>query len=210
MKTETDLADDFTLHALPDACVNVLLDQKNTTVAGVTALHTTHTTLNLGRSFHYVGIQFFPGVWRLSAEETVDHYVGESYEGALPLIEINEALVDLDLAAKVEILSQFVDTLLSNAVIGYNAATAAILINIGDIYTVSDMADVAGLSTRQLQRRLQRAQTFYETVLETKLSPMGDPNNTTVEMRAFDGLIVGRLAVLGTGSPRTSPATNWV
>ena len=32
---------------------------------------------------------------------------------------------------------------------------------------------------------MERAQRFYETVLETTLAPMDDPNDSTVEMRAF-------------------------
>ena len=32
---------------------------------------------------------------------------------------------------------------------------------------------------------MYRAQTFYETVLDTTLAPMGDPNDPTVQMRAF-------------------------
>jgi uncharacterized protein len=32
---------------------------------------------------------------------------------------------------------------------------------------------------------MARAQAFYETVLDTKLSPMGDPNDPTAQMRAF-------------------------
>lgn len=32
---------------------------------------------------------------------------------------------------------------------------------------------------------MDRAQAFYETVLDTELSPMGDPNDATVVMRAF-------------------------
>ena len=40
LKTETELDEDFTLHALPDACVNVLFDQADTDIAGVTALQT--------------------------------------------------------------------------------------------------------------------------------------------------------------------------
>jgi len=32
---------------------------------------------------------------------------------------------------------------------------------------------------------MDRAQTFYETVLDTELAPMGDPNDPNVEMRAF-------------------------
>lgn len=32
---------------------------------------------------------------------------------------------------------------------------------------------------------MERAQAFYETVLDTTLSPMGDPNDPTAQMRAF-------------------------
>lgn len=32
---------------------------------------------------------------------------------------------------------------------------------------------------------MDRAQAFYETVLDTELAPMGDPNDPTVVMRAF-------------------------
>lgn len=32
---------------------------------------------------------------------------------------------------------------------------------------------------------MDRAQAFYETVLDTQLTPMGDPNDSTVLMRAF-------------------------
>jgi uncharacterized protein len=32
---------------------------------------------------------------------------------------------------------------------------------------------------------MDRAQAFYEMVLDTKLSPMGDPNDPTAQMRAF-------------------------
>ena len=32
---------------------------------------------------------------------------------------------------------------------------------------------------------MDRAQTFYETVLDTALSPMDDPTNPTAQMRAF-------------------------
>jgi len=34
--------------------------------------------------------------------------------------------------------------------------------------------------------QMERAQAFYETVLDTSLSSMDDPNDTTVEMRVFD------------------------
>jgi hypothetical protein len=76
LKTVTDLSEDFHYHALPDACVNILFNQVDTHIAGVTALNTKAEVLNLGKSFHYVGIQFYPGVWQGQKEEIIDRYVG--------------------------------------------------------------------------------------------------------------------------------------
>ena len=160
LKTVGDLDGDFTLHALPDACVNVLFDQVDTDIAGVTALHTTHTTLNLGRSFHYVGVQFFPGVWNAASEGTVDHYVGEPYSGALPLIATSEQLVSLDLPDKTSVLDAFVETLRDLGAVAPNPTTAAILRNINDVHSVGDMAEAAALSPRQLQRKLKATTGF--------------------------------------------------
>ena len=61
LRTLAELPDDFRYHALPDACVNLLFNLIDTEIAGVTALHTEAKTLNLGRWFHYAGIQFYPG-----------------------------------------------------------------------------------------------------------------------------------------------------
>jgi hypothetical protein len=85
LKTERALTDDFCLHALPDACVNILFNQTDTQTAGVTELRTTFDVLNLGKTFHHVGIQFFPGVWQGNPEEIADCFVGTPYQGQLPL-----------------------------------------------------------------------------------------------------------------------------
>lgn len=160
LRTEEDLADDFTLHAIPDACVNLLFDQRDPRIAGVTQLHTTSTALDLGRSFHYVGIQFFPGVWRGDPDATVDHYVGEPYDGDLPLVEVSTAAAAVDFAGKAQLFTAFVENLLDTGVVAPNAVTAAILTNLDEIHTVADMAEVAALSPRQLQRTLKAATGF--------------------------------------------------
>ncbi len=160
LRTEQDLVDDFTLHAIPDACVNLLFDQRDPRIAGVTRLHTTHTTLDLGRSFHYTGIQFFPGVWRGDPDATVDHYVGEPYEGDLGLIEVSMTAADLHFDAKTKVFAEFVESLLAAGVLAPNPVTAAILTNLDEINNVTDMAAVAALSPRQLQRTLKATTGF--------------------------------------------------
>lgn len=160
LRTETDLADDFTLHAMPDACVNLLFDQRDPRIAGVTQLHTEHTTLDLGRSFDYAGIQLFPGVWRGDPDATVDHYVGEPYEGDLPLTAVGEAAAGLDVEGKTVVFAEFVETLLDAGLLVPNPVTAAILRNLDVIHDVRDMAEVAALSPRQLQRALKATTGF--------------------------------------------------
>ena len=160
MRTVSELDDDFTLHAVPDACVNLLFDQHDTRIAGVTQLQTSHTSLDLGRSFHFAGIQFFPGVWRGDPDASVDHYVGEPYDGDLPLVEVCEAAAEHDLDGKVVVFSDFVQTLLESGLVAPNPVTAAILANLDRIHSVADMAHVAALSPRQLQRGLKATTGF--------------------------------------------------
>lgn len=161
LKTDAELDEDFTLHALPDACVNILFDQVDVHIAGITALQTTHTTLNLGTHFHYVGIQLFPGVWRGDPDNVFDHYVGEPYDGDLPLVATSRRLAEAhDLASKEPAFSDLVDDLLTTERIAPNPLTSRILGAIADIHNVADMARVAGLSTRQLQRTLKQTTGF--------------------------------------------------
>jgi AraC-like DNA-binding protein len=160
LKTDTALPDDFCLHALPDACVNILLNQADTKIAGITALQTTHEVLNLGKTFHYVGIQLLPGVWQGNRDELVGSFVGTPYLGKLPLIETNSELAKLDFFAKQLVLSKLVQWLINEKLVVANVVTEKILTHIGDIHTVADMAAVTGMSPRQLQRTLQRTTGF--------------------------------------------------
>ncbi len=160
LKTEEKLPDDFNLHAVPDACVNILFNQQDTDIAGVTALSTTYEVLNLGKDFHYVGIQFFPGVWQGNQDETADSYVGTPYLGELPLIESGEKLAQLDFDAKQHVLAKLVSELLERKLVAINPVTASILENLDTIQTVADMATITKMSARQLQRTLKKSTGF--------------------------------------------------
>ena len=160
LKTDDDLQDDFFLHALPDACVNILFNQADTNIAGVTALGTTFEVLDLGKTFHYVGIQFLPGVWHGSRHEIVDRYVGTPYLGNLPLIQTSEKLAKLDFVAKQSVLAALVQWFVDEKLVMANVVTTKLLANIDDIHTVADMATKTNLSARQLQRILKRTTGF--------------------------------------------------
>ncbi|MDX2005601.1 MAG: AraC family transcriptional regulator [Meiothermus sp.] len=160
LKTQGELPEDFYLHALPDACVNLLFNQTDPEIAGVTALRTTYEVLNLGRTFHYVGIQLFPGVWQGNPEEIFDRYVGTPYSGSLPLLETSNRMAELDFTAKQPLMSGLVRRLISEGIVVANPVTKKILNNLDNIRTVADMAAATGVSPRQLQRTLKRTTGF--------------------------------------------------
>jgi AraC-like DNA-binding protein len=156
LRTLTQLPSDFLYHALPDACVNLLFNQIDAEVAGVTALHTQATTLNLGTVFHYVGVQLFPGVWRGHRNEVHSRYVGTAYQGTLPLVRTNQQLSGLSFDSMSSVLADLVRWCMAHGQVQGHPLTAAILSRLDVIRTVADMAALSGLSTRQLQRTLLR------------------------------------------------------
>lgn len=160
LRTLVPLSADFHYHAVPDACVNLLFNQMDIEVAGVTALHTEATTLNLGTVFHYVGVQFFPGAWQGDRKEIQDHYVDGAYQGALPLVRTNRQLAGLDFDAMGQVLAGLVRWCVTHGLVRGHPLTAAILSRLDAVRTVADMALLAGLSTRQLQRTLRQITGF--------------------------------------------------
>lgn len=160
LRTVEPLNEDFHYHALPDACVNLLLDQRDPRIAGVTALHTASTVLNLGASFHYVGVQLFPGVWRGTRDELLDRYVGTPYRGELPLVRTSERLVGLDFEHMGPLLSELVQWCLEHGLVAPNVVTSRILSRLDEVHSVADMAKLVRLSPRQLQRTLKQTTGF--------------------------------------------------
>lgn len=160
LKTEATLTEDFCLHAVPDACVNILFNQADTDIAGVTALRTTYEVLNLGKSFHYVGIQLLPGVWQGNPQEISDQFVGTPYAGELPLVATSQQLVRRSFSGNQELMSGLVEWLIDANLVVRNPVTEKILAKLDHIRTVADMAAVACSSARQLQRNLKKTTGF--------------------------------------------------
>ncbi len=160
LRTHSPLTEDFLYHALPDACVNLLLNQVHTAVAGVTALYTRATVLNLGQSFHYVGVQFYPGVWQGNRAELADSYVGTAYQGGLPLVAASERMRGLPFVDQAAVLTDLVTWCVTQGVVAPNAITARILAQLDRVGSVADMAALVGLSARQLQRVLRQSTGF--------------------------------------------------
>jgi AraC-like DNA-binding protein len=132
----------------------------DTDIAGVTALRTTYEVLNLGKSFHYVGIQLLPGVWQGDPQEIADEFVGTPYAGELPLVATSRALALRDFSSKQVLMSELVQWFIDTRLVVSNPITGTILARLDDIRSVADMASVTCLSTRQLQRILKQTTGF--------------------------------------------------
>jgi AraC-like DNA-binding protein len=155
LRTMRTLAEDFLYHALPDACVNLLLNQQDPRIAGITALHTTSVVLNLGTTFPYVGVQFHPGVWQGARDEITDAYVGTPYAGVLPLVATSRAMHALAFADKAPHLVALVEWCRAAGRELPNPLTAQLLTQLDRIRAVADMASLVNRSPRQLQRVLK-------------------------------------------------------
>ncbi len=155
LKTEGTLSEDFYYHVVPDACVNILLDQTSLDVVAMTVAPQSALVLNLGKAFHYVGVQLLPGVWRGAPSELCCEMVDQPYTGTLPLVAANRRLASLSFERKQAVLTALVEELIEGGYIAKNPVTATILRNVFEIQKVSDMARLTGMSTRQLQRNLR-------------------------------------------------------
>lgn len=157
LRTAPHLSADYRFHALPDACTYVIFDQLDPRVCGVTRLRATSDELNLGRRFHFTNIRLLPGTW---SGDTEHGLIDTPYSGELPLLEYARRLAGLDFAAQQAVLLELVETLIEIGVAGPNPTTQRIFDRIDEIHTVADMAQVAFLSPRQLQRTMLHSTGF--------------------------------------------------
>jgi AraC-like DNA-binding protein len=160
LKTDAVLAEDFYLHVLPDACVNLLFNLVDPRIAAVTARQTTYVALNLGKTFHYAGIQLLPGAWQGNRDEILDGFVNTPYAGSLPLVETGGRLAQVEFSEKQSVLADLVRRLIEKKLAAANEVVLRILKDIERIHTVADMAEKAKLSTRQLQRVIKQTTGF--------------------------------------------------
>ncbi|MGB7317600.1 MAG: AraC family transcriptional regulator [Planktotalea sp.] len=160
LKTDGTLPDDYRFHALPDACTYIVFDQLDPNVTGVSKLRAESEEFNLGKAFHFVNIRFLPGVWLNSSEPIEYGLLDAAYSGELPLVEVNSDLGQLGFEDQQSVLTELVETLMKSGHLAPNPITEKIFQNLDDIYSVADMAEVSGISSRQLQRNLKKTTGF--------------------------------------------------
>lgn len=162
LKTTSRLPSRYRFHALPDVCTYIVFDQRAPAVTGVTGLHVTSEEMDLGNEFSYVNVRLMPGVWTGKAADEIGYGMIDSpYTGQLPLRDAGHELArQSGFAGKQEVLSRLVDRLVGDGLLQPNPLTAAILARVHEIHSVKEMAAVACVSPRQLQRTLKQMTGF--------------------------------------------------
>jgi AraC-like DNA-binding protein len=154
LRTDGPLMDDHRFYALPDACTYVVFNQQDTRIAGITRLRTSSEEFNLGKSFHFVNIRFFPGVWQNGDDLISYGLINDHYSGPLPLVEVNNRLTGLDFDAMQDVLTELVEYMVARKLLMPSALVQRILSGLDEINSVDDMARESHMSSRQLQRIL--------------------------------------------------------
>jgi len=187
LRTKAELPQDYRFHALPDACTYLVFDQTRPDIAGVTKLSASSEELNLGKSFHFVNVRFLPGVWQ--GEGVAYGQVDAPYAGDLPLIGFNQQLSGLGFEDQQAVLTSFIDGLVDQKLVVANPITEKIFQHLDEIYSVADMADIADLSARQLQRTLKRTTGFaphdFLKVLRLQQALKDEPSLTYADQSHF-------------------------
>jgi AraC-like DNA-binding protein len=160
LNTNGALPEDYRFHALPDACTYAVFDQLNTNIAGISRLRAESEEFNLGKTFHFKNVRFLPGVWQGDLAQVSYGMVDTPYTGDLPLVEVGRALSKLDFADAQSVMSELVEGLVERKLVAPNPVTEKIFQHLDEIHTVADMAEVSGISPRQLQRTLKRTTGF--------------------------------------------------
>lgn len=70
LKSHTPLSESFIYTVMPDACIDIVFDITGTSKPIIMTPHLHIENINLGKSFHYVGIRFKPGVFKHTALDT--------------------------------------------------------------------------------------------------------------------------------------------
>jgi AraC-like DNA-binding protein len=160
IRTNGVLEEDYKFHALPDACTYMVFDQLDPQITAATRLLATSAEFNLGRSFHFLNIQFLPGVWRESAEPIRYGVIDTPYVGTLPLVETNESLRGIGIEDKLTVLVRFVEALRDQVTIGTDPLMEKIFVHMDEINSVADMSDILQMSPRHIQRIIKSTTGF--------------------------------------------------
>ena len=144
---------------MPDACIDIVFDiaaQPAFEGALVMTPHNTVTTVNLEKSFSYVGIRFLPGAWIKTPQQIIGTMTYFTKLADTDLVRLQEHLSKATQALdKEHLLNQFVRAGKKQNLVGRNALAQMILESLDTITSVNDILDKISYSRRHIQRKFK-------------------------------------------------------
>ncbi|MBC7836771.1 helix-turn-helix transcriptional regulator [Acetobacteraceae bacterium] len=155
LHTEQELKENFYYLILPDGCVDIVFDvsdEPSFTSALVMTPHTTAISVNLGKSFSYVGIRLQPGAWLKSPLKIVGEQTMVKIFADFDLEQVREELSTASPSERIRLLERLAFNLKQRQVIGENSLVQLLLVNPDRVLAVKDFISMLHYSRRHVQR----------------------------------------------------------
>lgn len=151
LKTKQSLESDFIYEVLPDGCIDIVFKSgmADSGIVMTPANKTEH--INLGMSFHYVGIRLNIGYWKY-ASDVIDKQIKLDKFTALENATIPFSLQNSEATSQLDLV---VGSLIAAGCVNENPISALLLDRAEELHSVEDMTRISGYSRRQLQRILK-------------------------------------------------------
>lgn len=147
LQTTAPLDSSFMYLVLPDVCTDVIFDLHTAEAekAFVMSSGNSAEEINLGKSFHFVGIRFFPGV--LTSRYIQELSGSKDVQTVWQQLRVAPSHTDRNV-----ILLHYADKLLKQGHAAKNYLMHQVLSHAQELRTVQDIETLTGYTRRQLQR----------------------------------------------------------
>ncbi len=165
LKSVVPLKEDFAYTIMPDACIDLIfsLSMKPKALPVLTTPHVASRDINLGASFHHIGIRFYPGVFTELAPN-ISSIVGNELPcpslGSSDLEKFTSSLEDAPESEHVSLLNNLVFSLLKSGYVASDILVAKTIDGLLEGKSVEIIAQTCGYSTRQLRRVIRKKTGF--------------------------------------------------
>jgi len=147
---------DFIYEVIPDGCVDIVFECGRPDSGIVMTPGYKTELINLGKSFHYVGIRLNIGYWKYPAD-VIDKQVALREFAVLQSVAIPSSFKNTDAVKQMDTV---VGALVEAGCINTRPLSALLQNRINELRSVEDMMRVSGYSRRQLQRVLKEETGF--------------------------------------------------
>lgn len=152
LQTKQPLDNHFIYEAFPDGCTDIIFEAGDPTSGIVMAPSQSIEPIDLGKTFHFIGIRLRTGFWRHN-EQVIDNQIPLSQFATLKGMTVP---THIKTSAARTALDTIVTKLIAAQCIRKNSVAALLQAHSAELRSVEDMTRLSGYSRRQLQRIIKK------------------------------------------------------